>query len=82
MTSKQFHDAFDIAMSDTDLENVDMSLLLGFALTTFKPVVVTLEAVAKCIRWQAKQANGQVNAEALLECYHFFVWPSRRVTVV
>lgn len=67
MTLTQFQKAFAIANSNVDLSNVDDSILFGYGLPTFKPVHTTLEAVAKTIRWQALQFNGQWNAEALNE---------------
>ena len=68
MTLVQFQKAFAIA-NDTsiDLSNVDDTILFGCGLPRFKPVHTTLEAVAKMIRWQAMQFNGQWNAEALNE---------------
>ena len=68
MTLQQFQQAFDIAKNfNRDLSNVDDSILFGYGLPDFKPVHTTLEAVAKTIRWQALQFNGQWDAEALNE---------------
>ena len=68
MTLVQFQAAFAIAKDfDRDLSNVDDSTLYGYGLDDFKPVHTTLEAVAKTIRWQALQFNGEWNAEALNE---------------
>lgn len=68
MTLVQFQQAFAIAKDfNRDLSSVDDSILYGFGLASFKPVHTTLEAVAKTIRWQALQFNGQWNAEALNE---------------
>ena len=68
MTLAQFQKAFAIAKDTSiDLSNVDDSILFGCGLPRFKPVHTTLEAVAKLIRWQAMQFNGQWNAEALNE---------------
>jgi hypothetical protein len=68
MTLVQFQKAFAIANDvSIDLSNVDDSSLFGCGLPRFKPVHTTLEAVAKMIRWQAMQFNGQWNAEALNE---------------
>jgi hypothetical protein len=68
MTLVQFQKAFAIANDvSIDLSNVDDSILFGCGLPRFKPVHTTLEAVAKMIRWQAMQFNGQWNAEALNE---------------
>ena len=68
MTLAQFQSAFAIAKDfNRDLSNVDDSMLYGYGLADFKPVHTTLEAVAKTIRWQALQFNGEWNAEALNE---------------
>jgi hypothetical protein len=63
MTLEQFQAAFSIAKDlDRDLTGVDDSTLYGYGLPGFKPVYTTLEAVAKIMRWQALQFNGQWNA--------------------
>ena len=68
MTLTQFQCAFAIAKDiDRDLSNVDDSILFGCGLRSFAPVHTTLEAVAKLIRWQALQFNGEWDAEALNE---------------
>jgi len=68
MTLNQFQEAFKIAKDfDRDLSNVDDSILYGCGLSSFKPVYTTLEAVAKLIRWQALQFNGQWDAQELDE---------------
>jgi hypothetical protein len=68
MTLVQFQSAFAIAKDfNRDLSNVDDSILYGYGLNSFKPVYTTLEAVAKTIRWQALQFNGEWDAEALNE---------------
>lgn len=68
MTLAQFQKAFAIA-NDTsiDLSTVDDTILFGCGLPRFEPVHTTLEAVAKLIRWQAMQFNGEWNSEALNE---------------
>lgn len=68
MTLQEFQSAFAIAKDfNRDLSNVDDSILYGYGLSGFKPVYTTLEAVAKTIRWQALQMNGEWDAEALNE---------------
>jgi len=68
MTLVQFQSAFAIAKDfNRDLSKVDDNILFGFGLTSFVPVYTTLEAVAKTIRWQALQMNGQWDSEALNE---------------
>lgn len=68
MTLSQFQAAFAIAKDfSIDLSNVDDTNLFGFGLLDFAPVHTTLQAVAKTIRYQALQFNGEWNAEALDE---------------
>ena len=68
MSLKEFQYAFAIAKDfNRDLSNVDDSMLYGYGLPSFKPVYTTLEAVAKTIRWQALQMNGEWDAAALNE---------------
>jgi len=68
MTLQQFQAAFAIAKDfSRDLSSVDDSILYGYGLRDFRPVYTTLEAVAKTIRWQALQMNGEWDAEALNE---------------
>jgi hypothetical protein len=53
MTKQEFSAAVKIATSAQDLSNVDDSILYGCGLSEFKfPVYVTVEMVAKLIRWQ------------------------------
>lgn len=65
MTKDQFSAALAIAKSKVDLSNVDDTILDGCGLPDFKPVTVSLEACAKCIRWHAFCLNGQIDSEAL-----------------
>lgn len=68
MTKNEFNAAFNIAKNfSVDLTNVDSSHMFGYGLPDFEPVHVTLEQVAKEIRWAALQFNGQWNGEALDE---------------
>lgn len=68
MTKAQFSAAFDIAKSNQDLTQIDDSIVFGCGLSDFKPVYITLEIVAKFIRWQAQFLNGGWDANALNEC--------------
>jgi hypothetical protein len=43
---------------DIDLSHVDDGVLYGFGCSDFKPVMVSIETVAKCMRWQCSQFNG------------------------
>lgn len=68
MTLNEFKAAFALAKDTSlDFSGVDNSNMLGYGLPDFKPVHVTLEAVAKEIRWNAYQFDGTWNADALEE---------------
>lgn len=68
MTHKQFQASFAIASNSAiDLTEVDNTNHFGFGLRDFVPVHTTLRAVAKTIRWQAQQFNGEWEAAALDE---------------
>lgn len=71
MTHPEFQEAFRIANSEEDLTNVDDSHLFGFGLPDFQPTSTTLKAVAKIIRWQAHQFNGEWNSKMLEEVRRF-----------
>lgn len=70
MTKSEFAAAVTIAKSDKDLSATDDSVLFGCGLPGFQPVHVTLDMVAKFVRWQALQMNGAFDAAALNECAH------------
>ncbi len=66
MKLRDFNQAVTIAKSKAvDLTNVDDSHLHGCALPGFVPVVTNLSAVAKLIRWQCGQLNGQWDMEEM-----------------
>jgi hypothetical protein len=68
MTKTEFAQAFAIAKdSSRDLSNVDTGHMFGYGMYDFVPVHVTLEQVAKEIRWHALQFNGEWNGQALNE---------------
>lgn len=67
MTTAEFKTAFSIANGPADLSAVDLAPFDGFGLPEFKPVTVTLSQVARLIRWQAAQLNGDWNSEMLNE---------------
>jgi len=68
MTLAQFQVAVKTAQNSTlDLSATDDSMLFGYGLSDFKPVHTTLSAVAKVIRWQALQFNGQWDMTELNE---------------
>lgn len=71
MTNNQFKAACAIAFSDDDLSNVNDDILFGFGLPNFKSVITNLRTVAKTIRWQSQQLNGEIDNEALNECKEY-----------
>lgn len=79
MNKAEFKRAYEIATSERDLQDVDDSMLFGFGLPDFQPVVATIEAAAKTIRWQSVQLNGGIDQEALNECQNHF---RRKVMIV
>lgn len=64
MTIKQFNEAVRLTEKYPD---VDTTCFLGFGLSDFKPVYVTLEQVAALINYQARMLNGVFDQEALQE---------------
>ena len=79
MNAAEYKRAFDVAKSDVDLSHVDDTILDGYGLPGFGPVVATVEQVAKTMRWQARYLNGGWDGEQLTEIREFF---RKRVTVV
>ena len=68
MTFKQQQAAFQIANNfDMDLSDVDVDIFWGCGLNDFKPVYVTLKQVARHMRWQALQMNGEWDSNELNE---------------
>jgi len=67
MTKQQFSQALEIAKSDRSLAHIDNSVIFGYGLRDFRPVHVTLEMVAKEIRWHAFTLNGTIDSTALNE---------------
>lgn len=68
MKASEFALAARIARSSQDLSTVDDSPLWGCGLPGFVPVFVTVEQVAKFVRYQTVQFNGGIDAEAMAEC--------------
>ena len=79
MTKHELCEACDIARSDRDLTNVDISLLDGYGLPGFVPVTVPVEAVARVIRWQCFLFNGGIDSTELNDLAGHF---RRKVTVL
>ena len=55
----------ELARSDTDLSGVDDSALYGCGLDDYPVTTVTLEAMARHIRWQTFTFSGDIDSEAL-----------------
>ena len=72
MTRREFDAAFDLAKSDQDLSGHPIEIFDGFGLPDFKPIMTTLEATARCIRWQCQYLTGGWDTNALNECWQFF----------
>lgn len=63
MNREQFAQATVIAMdSGISLSHVDDGIFLGCGLPGFQPVNVTIRQVARLIRWQCVQFNGELDA--------------------
>jgi len=67
MTKDEFKEAFALAESQADLSEADIDVFCGFANGGYGPVYVTIQQVARLIRWQAQYLNGQWDNEALRE---------------
>lgn len=67
MNKKEFSEILEIVQdSRIDLTDVDEMILHGCALPDFQyPVYVTRKQVAKLIRWDCIQFNGQFDSEEL-----------------
>ncbi len=79
MNAAEYKRAFEVANSDIDLSDVDDTILDGYGLPGFGPVVATVKQVAKVMRWQARYLNGEWDGEQLTEIKELF---RKRVTVV
>ena len=58
MNSKEFETAWQIALSNVELADFDDGILVGCGLNNFEPVKVTVEVVAKFLRWQCLPTFG------------------------
>jgi hypothetical protein len=66
MTLTQFQKACAAAKNpNLDLSATDDTMLFGYGLPSFRQTHTTLAAVAKILRWDALQFNGEWDAEAL-----------------
>ena len=65
MTKQELKTAFEVANSEKELQQTDLLIFDGFGLPEFEKVNVTIEAVAKLIRWQCIRLDGSVDQEEL-----------------
>ncbi len=65
MTKQEVRMAMRLALSGQDLSAHDTEPLFGCALPDFKPVVVSMETVARFLRCQVVMLNGQVDENEL-----------------
>jgi hypothetical protein len=65
MTLGEFKAAFEIAKTDVSLTQHDIAVFDGFGLPDFQPVTVTVEQVARLIRYQAQFMSGGWESAAL-----------------
>lgn len=79
MTRNELSAALKIARSEADLSKVDTSILFGYGLKNFGPVVATIETVAAVIRWDCVALNGEIDSEALDNLHSNF---RRKVSIV
>lgn len=68
MKKAEFQRAVEIAKSQEEITEDD-SHLYGCALPGFQPVFTSLKALAKLLRWQCLQLNGQWDEQALNEMW-------------
>jgi len=71
MNKAQFSAALKIATSDKDLSSVDNSHIIGYGLPDFKPVVITLDMVAKEIRHNSFTFAGTIDPKGLAEVFTY-----------
>jgi hypothetical protein len=72
MTTIQFKTALRMAVDNSvDLSTEELNHFDGFGLQDFRPVYCTIQQIARLIRWQAIQFNGEVNQETLTEVARF-----------
>jgi len=64
MTKKELKEILEVAKSNVTLDE-DLSIFDGYGLKEFKKVYVTKNQVAKLIRWQTFQFNGNIDSKAL-----------------
>lgn len=64
MTKKELKEILEVAKSQKTLDE-DLSIFDGYGLNDFKRVYVTINQVAKLIRYQAINLNNSIDSKAL-----------------
>ena len=74
MTAEQFRHAFVIAKADVEIDTEKHTLrpFDGYGLEGFEPITVTLEQVARCIRYQCAYMFGGGWDEEELESLKYY----------
>lgn len=67
MNTAQFKQACKLAFSGADLPPDSLEIFDGFGLRDYRTVFVSLGQVARLIRWQCSQLNGDIDNGALAE---------------
>lgn len=67
MTKNEFKQAFALAESGADLSMASIDAFYGFGSRQFETVWVTIQQVARLIRWQAQYLSGGWDSDALTE---------------
>jgi hypothetical protein len=65
MTKDQFTKALAVARSAEDLDGINDEHLHGCGLPEFERATTTVRAVAKLLRWQVIQFNGELDEREL-----------------
>jgi hypothetical protein len=73
MRKAELSQALEIAKSDTELDEKNASIVPfdGFGLEGFDPVFVTLEQIARLIRWQCFVMDGSIDDNNFQEIAHY-----------
>lgn len=67
MTKAEMTKAVELAKTRKVSVPTDLTVFDGFGFRDYKPVYVTLDAVAALVNWQALQFNGTYDPEAINE---------------
>lgn len=70
MTTAELKEATALALSREDI-NDSIDCFDGFGLPSFTPVICTIRQLARLVRWQCVQLNGQIDNEAMQAIHHF-----------